>query len=161
MEVAYCTNKYLVLMSSGAPNHLDGLKYIPHPPGSGTGAYSVTRSWHQQLAVYKIPLFPVDLGVSSPFNKWPLAGQTDPSANTGMYGLPTSGAIGLTVTGSPIYPHFNNVGSISHVQCELDKCSAHAGQGFDYHYYDDPFSKTKGKCMCSPADYVRPSSSNC
>jgi len=160
MKVAYCTNKYLVLMSSGAPNHLDGLKYIPHPPGSGTGAYSssnVTRSWHQQLSVFKIPLFPVDLGVSSPLNNMAaFAGQTDPSAFTGMYGLPTSGAVGVTVTGSPIFPLFNNAGSISHVQCELDKCSAHAGQGFDYHYHGDPFSNTKGKCMYSPADYPDP-----
>lgn len=64
-----------------------------------------------ELAIYKIPLFPVDLGVSSPRkNMAAFAEQTEPSPFTGMYGLPTFWSCWVV---SPIYPLFNTVGSIS------------------------------------------------
>eukprot|EP01034_Spumella_vulgaris_P003087 gene3087-3979_t len=38
--------------------------------------------------------------------------------------------------------------------CEIDKCNAHAGQGFDYHYHGDPFHPVNGTCMYSAVDYA-------
>lgn len=33
--------------------------------------------------------------------------------------------------------------------CEMDKCNAHVGKGFDYHYHGDPYN-----CMYSSANYT-------
>jgi hypothetical protein len=54
----------------------------------------------------------------------------------------------------PIFPPYNNNGQLTWSVCEVDKCNAHVGQGFDYHYHGDPFSNINGSCMYSPADYL-------
>jgi hypothetical protein len=68
-------------------------------------------------------------------------------------GLPVSGQVAMSVSGQSIFPLYNNVGQIAHEECEVDQCSAHAGQGFDYHYHGDPFHPTSGKCLYSLEDY--------
>jgi hypothetical protein len=69
-------------------------------------------------------------------------------------GMPTSGPVGISISGQQIYPLYNNVGYPSMDTCEMDRCNAHAGQGFDYHYHGDPFSNVEGRCMYSPSDYT-------
>ena len=107
---------------------------IPRPPGGG-GPLSypqqcVTRSYHNAFASYKQTLSPVLLNSSTASNNLlAFSGQTDP-ASLPSIGLPSSGAVAVTITGQSLYPLFNNVGSPSHANCEMDFCSAHAGQGF-------------------------------
>lgn len=51
--------------------------------------------------------------------------------------MPISDAVGVTITGMPIYPAFNNVNSLAWLECEVDGCNAHVGKGYEY-----IFSKT-------------------
>ena len=135
MKAAYCTDKYLIVHSIGNATHKDGLLAIPRPPGGGTPGlpYSqqcVTRSYHNAFASYKQTLSPVLLSTSTASNNLiAFSGQTDP-ASLSSIGLPSAGAVAVTITGQSLYPLFNNVGSPSHANCEMDFCSAHAGQGF-------------------------------
>eukprot|EP01035_Chromulina_nebulosa_P017552 gene17552-23116_t len=158
LTAVYCNDKYLVLYSNGAPNHKDGLSYVPQPPGGEDVVYSsscVARSYNQDYLVYKVPLYPVLLPTASQSNNIEaFNGQsgTEQEAIPG-YGLPSSGPIGVTISGMPVFPLYNNEGVISHERCEVDKCSAHAGKGFDYHYHGDPFSPDESACLYSPSDY--------
>ena len=158
MKAAYCNDEYLVMHTNGAPNHKDGLKLIPHPPSGGDNYATscVTRSYHLQYTVYKVPLFPILLPQASPTNNMAaFVGQTDP-AMMSTYGLPSTGAVAVSVSGQSLFPIFTNNEAVSHEMCEMDKCSAHAGQGFDYHYHGDPFGSVNGTCMYSLLDYESP-----
>ena len=156
MKAAYCNDKYLIIHSSGVANHVDGLGNIPSPPGEGGVDYSVacvTRSYHSSYLAFSIPLNYQLLPSSNITNNVAaFVGQTNPTAITG-FGLPDSGPLAVSVSGMNMYPLYNNQGQVSAARCEMDKCSAHAGQGFDYHYHGDPFDTTAGNCMYSPADY--------
>ena len=68
--------------------------------------------------------------------------------------LPKSGPVAITVTGAPIFPPYNDQSELTWTSCEMDKCNAHVGQGFDYHYHGDPYSNSPGTCMYSPSDYT-------
>jgi hypothetical protein len=109
----YCTNKFLIIITNDEPNHPVNLMDIPHPPaGSSVGGYAgcVTRKNTMQFNVYKIPLYPVDLGISTLSNnnqlgsldsfpdgtsKTPILG-TQPLQ---YYPIPAEGTVGVTITG--------------------------------------------------------------
>lgn len=152
----YCNDEFLVVYSTGEACHPSGLDKIPRPPGETGVAYSqacVTRTYHTQAAFYKVPLNPIYLPTANASNNLYLfSGQTDPG-NIVEKGLPESGPASVSVSGQSIFPLYNNVGSIAMADCEMDLCSAHAGQGFDYHYHGDPFHPVAGTCMYSPDDY--------
>ena len=131
LKAAYCNDQYLILHSNGKASHSDGLARIPHPPAEGSPYSSacVTRSYHYTYVAYKIALFPSIFPNDSISNNMAaFQNQTDP-AGMASYGLPSSGPIGVTITGQNLYPLLNHGGTISHEMCEVDKCSAHAGQG--------------------------------
>ena len=168
LKGAYCNNDYLVIMGTGKASHDDGLRDVPRPPGDGSSSQyvdqSVTRSYHEQFAVFKIPVstkrtYRGDSLGSSDANYNAMMTQTDPTCfqtSKGAlvdYGMPTTGAVGISTSGQEIFPVYNNIGKTSMAACEMDRCNAHAGRGFDYHYHGDPFSSTAGRCMYSPADY--------
>lgn len=149
LKVAYCTDEYLILISTGKASHTDGLSDIPRPPGDGTSSvYSsqtVTRSYHEDFQVWKVPVstkrtYRGSTVGSSDTNYVAMSNQTDPTSfriaagATLDVGLPTSGPIGISISGQQIYPVYNNVGYTSMETCEMDMCNAHAGQGFKYHY---------------------------
>jgi hypothetical protein len=109
----YYTNKFLIIITNDEPNHPVNLMDIPHPPAGGSSpGYTgcVTRQNTMQYNVYKIPLYPVDLGVSSLSNnnqlgtfdsfddgtsKTPILG-TQPLQ---YYPIPAEGTVGVTITG--------------------------------------------------------------
>jgi len=128
LKAAYCNDNFLVIHSSGKANHKDGLTNIPRPPGAGGVSYSsacVTRSYHNQYAVHKIPLYPDKLPQASVSNNLALfTGQSDP-ASLPSFGLPMSGCVAVTVSGQNMFPLYNNADSVSHAQCEVDRCNAH------------------------------------
>ena len=129
IKAAYCNDKYLVIHSAGDPSpQTSGLLNIPKPPGSDSGC--LLRSYVGQSQTYKIPLAFKAYGNGSQASAFPSgvvmsAGQND---------LPMSGAIGVALNGVPTFPVQNNRNIYSWESCELDKCSAHAGKGGDYHY---------------------------
>ena len=51
----------------------------------------------------------------------------------------------MSVSGLSIFPLYNNVKQVAMANCEIDKCNAHAGQGFDYHYHGDPYHPVNGQ----------------
>lgn len=110
----------------------------------------MTRSNVLQSFTWRIPLNPVALSTSSAtinnVNALNAMGVKLPTV-----ALPNEGATGVTVTGLPIFPPYNNVGGLTWVSCEVDWCNTHAGQGFDYHYHGDPFGPN---CLYSVKDYA-------
>ncbi len=157
LMAAYCTDQFLIILSKGMPNHADSLIDVPHPPGGGgSGGYTtqcVTRSHVAQFFRFKIPLYPTLLSTASATNNaasFPTGGML-----TGV-ALPNAGNTGVSVSGLPMYPPYNDQSGLTWLSCEMDGCNAHAGKGFDYHYHGDPFHATSGKCMYSTSDYSGP-----
>ena len=103
------------------PNHNDSLKYVPRPPGgAGTGSYGtqcVTRSHTIQSFTFKIPLYPTALPTSSgSVNNVAFITNKIPLSNVA---LPNEGAVGVTITGLPIFPPYNNVGAVINIFLQL------------------------------------------
>ena len=154
IKAAYCTDIYLVVQSNGMPNHNDSLAYVPRPVvwiftfyfnknnntnaenflkpgGGGTSSYStqcVTRSHVIQSFTWRIPLNPVALSTSDPtINNVAVLNALGIKLPTAA--LPLEGPTGMTITGLPIFPPYNNVGDLTWLSCEMDWCNTHAGQG--------------------------------
>ncbi len=141
---AYCTNKYLVVITTGlSRTQTYNLDNIPYPPGGtasdGSACRTRTGSMTQAWSKQSIPLTPVPLasaaltnnmntatwsgGAGSQVNGWMKDG------NNLEFGIPTSTGVGFTVTGQELYPVFNNVGGFTPEKCEVDACNTHVGQG--------------------------------
>lgn len=153
IKAVYCTDTYMIIQSNGMPNHAHTLAYVPRPPGGGgSGGYGtqcVTRTQVTQSFTWKIPLNPVALSTSSAtVNNIAVFSVLGNKLSTAA--LPDNGPTGVTVTGLPIFPPYNNVGGLTWLSCEVDGCNTHAGQGHDYHYHGDPFGSN---CMYSASDY--------
>ena len=168
----YCTDKFLIIFTNDEPNHPLNIWAIPHPPAGGnagtnagqnTGGYTgcVTRKNTMQYNIFKIPLYPVDLGVSSLNNnnqigtvdmfeqnpatyKTPILG-TKPLQ---YYPIPAEGTVGVTITGIGFKVPYSQNGYQSWEECSLDNCNGHVPIGFGYHYHGDPFN-----CMYNQSDY--------
>ena len=160
----YCTDKFLIIFTNDEPNHPLNADAIPHPPaGDSAGGYTgcVTRTNIMQLNAYKIPLYPVDLGVSSLKNnnevgtynmfsqnpsiyKTPILG-TQPLQ---YYPIPAEGTVGVTITGIGFKVPYSQNGFQSWEECSLDNCNGHIPIGFGYHYHGDPFN-----CVYNQSDY--------
>lgn len=56
-----------------------------------------------------------------------------PEPLPGVAGMPAAGAVAMALDGVPMFPNYNNRGQAAAVSCEIDRCSAHAGKGEDYH----------------------------
>jgi len=143
IKAAYCTDQFLVIHTTGYPDHSNWLAGVPRPPG-GDGDYAtagVVRTMREQYQTYKIPLT--------------VAASANPSTQAmnsklANANLPFAGAVGVTVSGVPIYPALDNADKLAWAMCESDQCNAHAGKGFDYHYHGDPFGPN---CMYSSSMY--------
>ncbi len=57
LKAIYCNDKFLVIHSTGAPNHKDGLKYIPQPPGEAGVPYSQVAFYYKWLMFLHIYLY--------------------------------------------------------------------------------------------------------
>lgn len=153
IKAVYCTDQFLIIHSDNTPNHADTLSLIPRPPGdsssgSNYGSQCVTRARQTQFLSFKIPLNPVALSTSDTTNNVNAFLTNSKLSNVP---LPKSGPVGVTVTGLPIFPAYNDQGALTWSQCEMDACNAHVGQGFDYHYHGDPYGSN---CMYSSSDYA-------
>jgi len=147
IQAAFCNDDYLVIWTLGKPNHATNLAGVPRPPGGGSGSYDkqcVTRSFVTQSQTFKIPLN-YTLLADGRKNVLPSSAQL-PSED-----LPMSGATGVMINGVPIYPNEDNRGETIQDSCEADRCMAHVGRGYDYHYHGDPFGHT---CMYSEANFT-------
>lgn len=74
------------------------------------------------------------------------------SSGIGSYGLPTRGAVGMSVNGQEIYPLYNNRAELTPDSCEVDSCNEHVGGGGGQpHLHGDPFGAW---CLYSAANYT-------
>lgn len=90
-----------------------------------------------------------DISTSGTNNAYYTASTTF-SSLIGQSNIPNQGPSGWALNGVPWYNSFPG-GMYTWAMCEVDKCNAHAGQGFDYHYHGDPFGP---QCMYSASDYT-------
>ena len=165
---AYCTDSYLVVLTSaagpegGSSYYLDS---VPNPPGGTnssnsaeckTRKSSLTASWKTNV----FPLNPVLYPSAAYSNNYGLfAGPANgdggpflsPTTNE-TYWLPASGRVGITVSGQEMYPIFNNRALFTNENCETDACNEHIGQGLGQpHLHGDPFGPT---CLYNGANYT-------
>ena len=72
------------------------------------------------------------------------------------YGLPSDDGIGVTVSGQPIFPIYNNNAEFTPEKCEVDSCNEHVGQGGGPpHLHGDPFGdQTSTTCLYGPSNYT-------
>ncbi|PNH01401.1 hypothetical protein TSOC_012719 [Tetrabaena socialis] len=119
IKAAFCTDAHLILHTNGAPTWIPNLDDVPNPPGSqfSNGTACVTRSASQtpSYAVWRIPLtwtlLPTAASTNN-MNNFP-DGAADSNMGymagaLGSYGLPTRGAVGVSVSGQEMFPLYNN-----------------------------------------------------
>ena len=119
---AYCTDMFLVILSSGkSRTQAYNLDNIPSPPG---GMDSIgqcrtrTASITDQFTAAGIPLTTVALPSAALTNNmntlvWPMGavdGGWMKNGNSVEFGIPTAGPVGITITGQQLYPVWNNNG---------------------------------------------------
>ena len=79
----------------------------------------MTRQNVEQSFTWRIPLNPVALSTSSALiNNVAALNANGNKLSTAA--LPDNGATGMTVTGLPIFPPYNNVGDLTWLSCEVD-----------------------------------------
>jgi hypothetical protein len=108
--------------------------------------------------LYKIPLYPTALSTATNVNNVPggFLGVGDVvggylSDNNNIYGMPTRGAMGVSIGGQDIYPVWNNRATATPQWCEVDTCNEHVGGGGGQpHLHGDPFGSW---CLYSAANY--------
>ena len=156
---AFCNAGYLVVISSSDNSFPDNLDNIPFPPGGTLADGSPCRTRSSSIGLFtmqagRVILTPTALSSASLDNNkekgaaWYITRQSDGF----IFPLPVAGAIGFTVAGQPMFPIFNNRGSFTPEQCEVDGCNAHVGQGGGQpHLHGDPFGPT---CLYSQANYA-------
>ena len=160
IKAAYCNDQFLVIhtdMTSGFNNYLS---QIPNPPGSvdSSGTACVTGATNPSYSLYKIPLYPTALSTATNMNNIPggFLGEGDVvggylSDNNNIYGMPTRGAMGVSIGGQDIYPVWNNRATATPQWCEVDTCNQHVGGGGGQpHLHGDPFGSW---CLYSAANY--------
>ena len=156
---AFCNAGYLVVISSTDNSFPENLDNIPFPPGGTLADGSPCRTRSSSIGLFtmqagRVILTPTALSSASLDNNkekgaaWYITRQSDGF----IFPLPVAGAIGFTVAGQPMFPIFNNRGSFTPEQCEVDGCNAHVGQGGGQpHLHGDPFGPT---CLYSQANYA-------
>ncbi|KAG2428765.1 hypothetical protein HXX76_011466 [Chlamydomonas incerta] len=76
--------------------------------------------------------------------------QLGPTANGSYIPLPKAGPTCFAINGAAIFPPYNDRAVLTWEACEIDKCNAHVGQGFDYHFHGDPFGPS---CLYNASSY--------
>jgi hypothetical protein len=165
VSAAYCTDKFLVLHSTGMPSWEPNLGDVPMPPGGDGGC--VTRTYSAEGRTFKIPLAAGSgayelLATSHRSNNnnagaFPSGGGDGAEMylctdDRGAFGLPSAGPAGATTDGQDIYPVFNNGAFLTPSFCEVDSCNEHVGQGGGPpHLHGDPFGP---KCLYNQSDFL-------
>lgn len=164
VKAAFCNDNWLVLVSSGEPGFTPNLLDVPWPPASVSldGTRCVTRSTSMGTLFWRIYLGASLLPTATRYNNvnsvaFP-GGAGDAgylsSPTNGVYGLPTRGAVGVSISGQDIFPLYNNRAEGTLQACEVDSCNEHVGGGGGQpHLHGDPFGAT---CLYGARNYTTP-----
>jgi hypothetical protein len=161
-------NPSVVIYSEGAPNHDVDLSEIASPPKTDyepcTGAANQDRTTNccdypgYSATNLKLPQVPEMEGYSA--MDYPgcwVQSLTETITYTYVIPLnPThdvesvvvdknnwspSGAMGMSITGIPMYPYLSNANTNVLTSGQADRCNGHAGRGYDYHYHGGPVTQ--------------------
>ncbi|KAG2449608.1 hypothetical protein HYH02_005141 [Chlamydomonas schloesseri] len=102
---------------------------------------------------FKVPLsyaLMPDSGASNAGAFLTASDQLGPTSSGAYIPLPKAGPTAFSINGAAIFPPYNDRAVLTWEACEIDKCNAHVGQGFDYHYHGDPFGPS---CLYNTSSY--------
>lgn len=151
---------FMVISSYGIPDGMALLWDVPRPPGDGeTPGYesqSVTRSYHREAFLMKIPLR--DYGEVETLTENIMV--NDLASDVGEtvfdhHNYASVSATGVAVDGVVIYPSYNNMLHVSQEAAELSAQGMHSGRGLGVHYHADAFSAAgSGLNLYNSDDYI-------
>ncbi len=151
---------FMVISSYGIPDGMALLWDVPRPPGDGeTPGYesqSVTRSYHREAFLMKIPLR--DYGEVETLTENTMV--NDLASDVGEtvfdhHNYASVSATGVAIDGVVIYPSYNNMLHVSQEAAELSAQGMHSGRGLGVHYHADAFSAARsGLNLYNAGDYI-------
>lgn len=139
---------FMVIASYGLPDGLALLWDVAKPPGDGGtmdyNTQNVTRSYHQEFFLMKVPL--KDYGIVSSLTENDMV--NDLASDVGEtafdhHNYASISATGVAVDGVIIYPSYNNALHVAQADAELSAHGMHAGRGLGVHYHADAHSATE------------------
>lgn len=167
---------FMVVVSYGNQASPNGLKDVPHPPGSSGSDYvsaTVTRYSNLENYILMIPMKDYGQVTDVTTNVWPSGGSTTAvtknlwydmfstttTANQwigkNVYTWADSADNGILINGSVMFPAFNNGLVPSHLAGELSASGCHVGQGGGGpHCHADGYQSGQGLTLYNDADYV-------
>jgi hypothetical protein len=162
------------VVSYGNQASPNGLKDVPHPPGSSGADYkdaTVTRYSNLENYVFMIPMKDYGQVTSVTANVYP-SGGTGTSvtknlwydmqsslwtavATANVYTWADSADNGILIDGSVMFPAYNNGLVPSHLAGELSASGCHVGQGGGGpHCHADGYQSGQGLTLYNDTDYV-------
>jgi len=161
---------FMVVVSYGNQASPNGLKDVPHPPGSAGKDYpdaTVTRYSNLENYTFMIPMKDYGQVASVTINEYPSGGTstsviknlwadtTSPWVAANLYTWADSADNGILIDGSVMFPAYNNALVPSHLAGELSASGCHVGQGGGGpHCHADGYQSGQGLSLYNDADYV-------
>lgn len=160
---------FMVVVSYGNQASPNGLKDVPHPPGSSGSTYpnaTVTRYSNLENYVFMIPMKDYGQVTDVTTNVWPSTGtknlwydmfskSTSSWIGKNIYTWADTTDNGILIDGSVIFPTFNNGLVPSHIAGELSASGCHVGQGGGGpHCHADGYQSGQGMTLYNDTDYV-------
>lgn len=150
---------FMVIVSYGLPDSLALLWDVAKPPGDGlTQSYltqSVTRSFHREAFMIKIPLR--DYGQVGSLTENVMVNNLASDIGVTQFShhnYTSISATGVAIDGVIIYPAYNNALHFAQSDAELSAHGMHSGRGLGVHYHADAHSAThEGLNLYNEADY--------
>ena len=155
---------FMVVVSYGNQASPNGLKDVPHPPGSAGASYenaTVTRYSNLENYIFAIPMKDYGQVTDVTKNVYPSTGTrnlwydtTSPWVAANVYTWADSADNGILIDGSVMFPAFNNALVPSHLAGELSASGCHVGQGGGGpHCHADGYQSGQGLGLYNDADY--------
>jgi hypothetical protein len=164
---------FMVVVSYGNQASPNGLKDVPHPPGSSGSDYkdaTVTRYSNLENYIFMIPMKDYGQVTSVTTNVYPSGGAgTSVTKNlwydmqsilwtavatANVYTWADSADNGILINGSVMFPAYNNGLVPSHLAGELSANGCHVGQGGGGpHCHADGYQSGQGLTLYNDADY--------
>jgi hypothetical protein len=152
---------FMVIASYGLPDSMALLWDVAKPPGDGGAGVgyedqSVTRSFHRESFLMKIPLRDYGEVESLTENDMNSDLATDAGeTNLTHHNYASLSATGVAIDGVVIYPTFNNALHVVQADAEISAHGMHSGKGLGLHYHADAHSASKeGLNLYNSSDYI-------
>jgi hypothetical protein len=161
---------FMVVVSYGNQSSPNGLKDVPHPPGSSGSDYkdaTVTRYSNLENYIFMIPMKDYGQVTDVTTNVYPSTGTknlwydmfgtatTSTYISRNVYTWADAADNGILIDGSVMFPAYNNSVVPSHLAGELSASGCHVGQGGGGpHCHADGYQSGQGLTLYNDTDYV-------